>query len=311
LLDFLHHTVYNRVMKRRNTGEHRRVWRQHHGPIPKDADGRSYDIHHIDGDPENNDITNLIALTIHEHYEVHYWQEDLAACRAVAMRGIVSPEDASRLSSELMLARIEAGTSPFQDPEFLKRKSEETRQRNLELAAIGANPWQDPEFIERERERKRDRENALVEAGTHLFQTEEHQTMLKKVNDDRIAAGTHNWQDSEIARQQQMTRIENGTHTFLKRDDGTSIGADTTRRLIEDGEHHFLDKNPNDVRCSCLVCHKETNVPGLGKHKKCRGEEPAKVALNLTGINSIRVSCIVCHHETNYPSLSRHIKTHH
>lgn len=133
-------------------------------------------------------------------------------------------------------------------------------------------------------------------------------------NKRNIAKATKEAQSSteyrEARRAFQNERIKNGTHKLVRREDGSSIGGETARRLIEDGEHHFLDKNPNDVRCSCLVCHKETNVPGLGKHKKCHGETPAKLALNLAGIN-VRVSCIVCHHETNYPSLSRHIKSKH
>ena len=38
---------------------YRKIYEQHYGPIPKDTDGRSYEIHHIDGNHNNNDINNL------------------------------------------------------------------------------------------------------------------------------------------------------------------------------------------------------------------------------------------------------------
>jgi predicted DNA-binding protein YlxM (UPF0122 family) len=48
------------------TGErqlmHRYIWEKYNGPIPK-----GYDIHHIDHNRENNDITNLAIFTKSEH----------------------------------------------------------------------------------------------------------------------------------------------------------------------------------------------------------------------------------------------------
>lgn len=45
---------------------HREVWKAHNGEIP---DG--HHIHHIDGDPTNNDIDNLECVTPKEHAERH------------------------------------------------------------------------------------------------------------------------------------------------------------------------------------------------------------------------------------------------
>jgi hypothetical protein len=75
----------------------RRVWITHNGPIPKDSLGYPCEIHHIDGNRMNNDIDNLVCLTIHEHYEIHFWQSDWGACHAISQRGITSPEERSRL----------------------------------------------------------------------------------------------------------------------------------------------------------------------------------------------------------------------
>ena len=46
--------------------EHRLVWEAAHGPIP---DG--YEIHHIDGNGHNNDLSNLQLLTRSEHASLH------------------------------------------------------------------------------------------------------------------------------------------------------------------------------------------------------------------------------------------------
>ena len=46
---------------------HRKVWEFYNGPIPE-----GYEVHHIDGDTDNNDIENLALLTESEHYAKHY-----------------------------------------------------------------------------------------------------------------------------------------------------------------------------------------------------------------------------------------------
>lgn len=45
---------------------HRYIWEQYNGEIPKD-----YDIHHIDHNKDNNDISNLEMLTKEEHKKRH------------------------------------------------------------------------------------------------------------------------------------------------------------------------------------------------------------------------------------------------
>jgi len=59
---------------------YRKIYEQHHGPIPVESDGRTYEIHHIDGDHNNNDPGNLKAVTVKEHYNIHYAQGDYNAC---------------------------------------------------------------------------------------------------------------------------------------------------------------------------------------------------------------------------------------
>ena len=50
---------------------YRKLWENNYGEIPKDEKGRSYEIHHIDGNRDNNELSNLICVSIEEHYNIH------------------------------------------------------------------------------------------------------------------------------------------------------------------------------------------------------------------------------------------------
>ena len=53
---------------------YRKIWVTHYGKIPKDEQGRTFDIHHIDGNRKNNDINNLICVSMEDHYKIHLEQ---------------------------------------------------------------------------------------------------------------------------------------------------------------------------------------------------------------------------------------------
>ena len=78
--------------------DHRKIYETLVGPIPKDEDGRSYEIHHIDGNHNNNEITNLLCVSIKEHYEIHKSQGDFKACLIMSQRMKISPEEKSQLA---------------------------------------------------------------------------------------------------------------------------------------------------------------------------------------------------------------------
>ena len=96
---------------------YKKIYEQHHGKIPKDNFGRSYDIHHIDGNHDNNSIENLVAVTIQEHYNIHYQNEDWAACVLIGLRMNKSPEEISRLNSLAAQKRVENGTHYWKSDE--------------------------------------------------------------------------------------------------------------------------------------------------------------------------------------------------
>lgn len=76
------------------TKKHRKIFVKNYGPIPE-----GYDIHHIDGNHDNNDPINLKAVSLREHFDIHYSQGDYAAANRIAQRMGMSKEERSKLCS--------------------------------------------------------------------------------------------------------------------------------------------------------------------------------------------------------------------
>lgn len=53
--------TYSNANRSTSMSIYRRLYEQAHGPIPKDKQGRSYEIHHIDGNRKNNPVYKYIA----------------------------------------------------------------------------------------------------------------------------------------------------------------------------------------------------------------------------------------------------------
>lgn len=92
------------------TNKYRKIYEQHYGTIPKDSNNRSFEIHHIDGNHLNNAYTNLIAVSIQEHYDIHLANEDYGACFLLSQKMKLLPEQISELNRLQNKKRIENGT---------------------------------------------------------------------------------------------------------------------------------------------------------------------------------------------------------
>ena len=147
---------------------YRKIYEAHYGPIPKDDCGRSYEIHHINGNHNDNCIENLKLVTIEEHYAIHKAQGDYVSAFMIAQRMALSPEELRDLASKSVTLtnqkRVKEGTHPFLDKEA-------ARQRNLKRIANGThNLTTDANPV-----------YALIKANQHHFQTNNPST--KKIND--------------------------------------------------------------------------------------------------------------------------------
>jgi hypothetical protein len=85
---------------------HRQIWQNNFGSIPIDEYGRSYEIHHINGNHFDNSIENLKCVSIDEHFQIHLSQGDFGACFLIARRMGLSSEELSNLQKGNKLSEI-------------------------------------------------------------------------------------------------------------------------------------------------------------------------------------------------------------
>jgi hypothetical protein len=161
---------------------HQKIYEEYYGPIPVDETGKTYEIHHIDGNHNNNDPANLVALSIEDHYKVHYSQHDWWSCMLMSKRMGLSAEERRQLGSkngklvlekgthnffggkiqrETNLKRVENGTHHFLDREEAKRRYEKQRQNGrLPSQMTGWKEKKTKDFMK------------MLEEGTHPSQVE-------------------------------------------------------------------------------------------------------------------------------------------
>jgi hypothetical protein len=168
---------------------YRKIWESHFGQIPKDSDGKSYEIHHIDGNRSNNNIKNLKCVSIQEHYNIHHAQSDWAECLFISERMKISPEDQSRLATLSNKKRIYEGTHHFLGNDLQRRRIEE-RTHNF----VGEN----------------NPSKRRVKEGTHQFLDSNFQ---KEMNRRRIAEGRHHLLGEENNRKM----LSSGKHASQKK----------------------------------------------------------------------------------------------
>lgn len=96
-------------MKRKTTKIHRKIYEDYYQLclLPY------IEIHHKDGNHDNNHIDNLQPVTALEHYEIHKSQGDKAAAALIATRAGVSYEERKELNRAQAIQNNALGISGF------------------------------------------------------------------------------------------------------------------------------------------------------------------------------------------------------
>lgn len=216
-----------------DTHNYRKIYENHYGPIPKDENGRTYDIHHIDGNRKNNIPENLKAVSIQEHYDIHYSQEEWGACWLISRKMNLTVEDLANLSRLTQQQRIENRTH-----HFLKRD---------DGTSLGAEAVRN-----------------LTASGKNPFTGGDIQ---RKTNKKRVEEGTHHFLNGDIQRTAQQKLVKEGKHHL--QGDG-SFQRNVQHKRILDGTHHLLSANRK--RVTCPHCEKTGTVNNMKRYHfdKCK-----------------------------------------
>lgn len=239
-------SIYNRT-------DYRRIYRERYGEIPRDNTGRVYDIHHIDGNRNNNNPNNLVAVSIQEHYDIHYAQGDWGACHKIGLRMKLSPNELSSIATKSNLERVANGTHPWAGGDFSRKRVNEGTHNFLGVS----NPV-----------------HQKIKDGTfHMFRSYNHQRKL-------VDEGKHHWLSGEVQRKQQLDKVAKGTHHFI----GGEIQRSTTLRRLAEGTHPWLDRertrqnvlktiaegrHPSQIKITCEHCGKTASI---GMYKRWHGD---------------------------------------
>lgn len=224
---------------------YRKLWEDAFGPIPYDSYGRRMEIHHIDGDRNNNDLSNLKLVTINEHYDIHYDNGDWAACQSILNRMNVSPSEKSKKCSDLAKQRFAEGTHHFLNPEFIKADSLRKSMRNRG----SGNPMYGKKQSEETLRKRSESHKKRVAQGMHHLQSDEHRNRM---------------------RDKSLSELSNGTHAFQKEENKQKL-KETHKKMIVNKSHPFNKESridPNKIRMYCHVCNKETTLPAFNRFHK-------------------------------------------
>jgi hypothetical protein len=216
---------------------YRKIYVDNFGPIPTDQNGRSYEIHHKDGNPWNNNPSNLVALTIDEHFDIHVSQGDLGAAMRIAQKMKYSPADISKFSSLLQKQRFQKGTH-----NFLSVTTEERRERQMRLVRKGSHHFcgdTNPVYKQ-------------LATGTHNFFGGEIQ---RRHNRRRVADGSHHLLGGAMQRK----TLEDGTHSSCIKVSCPYCGKIGSKPALRSTHFDYCQQNPNRKErplTECPHCHK-------------------------------------------------------
>lgn len=174
----------------RNSYYYRKLWIKYNGEIPKDENGISYEIHHLNSNPSDNRIENLVCVSIQEHFDIHYKNGEYKACELIAGRmknpnlGRKMNQEWKDIQSEIQKEKVLKGTHHLLSGE-IQSASNKKRVEN------GTHNFLDTEWHSSKNKKQ-------VENGTHiLLKKADGSSIGGDSSRERIKNGTHHFQDSE------------------------------------------------------------------------------------------------------------------
>ena len=224
---------------------YRKIWEESNGLIPYDFTGRRMEIHHIDGERDNDSIENLQLVTIQEHYDIHYKQGDWAACQSIVNRMKVSSEEKSKICSNLAKKRVKDGTHHFQDPTFIKKDS---KRKSRDWSGKN-HPLYNKPVSESTRKKRSQSHKQLVDQGLHHLQGPAHKDRMREKANKELKNGTHVFQQAEYRdklNEKLNELIKNKSHSFNRPD-----------RI-----------DPNKILVFCVHCQREVSKPAFARFHK-------------------------------------------
>ena len=199
--------------------DYRKIYQEHYGPIPVDESGRTYEIHHIDGNRNNNSITNLKAVSIQEHFQIHFNQGDWNACLRIGAKMRIPHDELRRLAKESATQLVASGRHYWKSPEH----SERTRERMRHLASIGHHAAQKAHNRQASRERALQQrqyyqDNALIPPPIDLSPEQKEAKAQKSSISNKIAYQARSEESKLLQRQRRKEAMSKKTEEEKRAD---------------------------------------------------------------------------------------------
>jgi len=145
---------------------YRKIYESYHGiKIPKDSNGRSYEIHHINGDRGDNSIENLKCVSAEEHFNIHLTQNDYGACTLLGLKLNKPAAELSSISSLTQIKRVKDGTHPFLGGKVQYETAEK-------LLSLGTHIFLDDDFKRNTAKITSEWHREKVKLGSHPLQNQ-------------------------------------------------------------------------------------------------------------------------------------------